>query len=383
MVKGIVRTGDKDEITAPKYYQIKKFIVTKIEKGEFKKGDQIPSENELAEMFGVNKNTAVRALRELVHEGFLFRIQGKGTFVAREKREEKGEVKLLAAIMPYEGRLSFIGPILTGCEEEAVRKGYRLLACNNQSPEAEERHFKELKDKVEGFIIFHRWGNRNREVIERLISESIPFVLIDHYLEGIRTNYVVTNNFKGGYIATEHLIKLGHRRIAHITQKEEFTSTRDRERGYRQALIDYGIKVEESLIRRVGSEEGNGFKTAVELLQKESFSAIFAATDTFALGCFKAAEILGKKIPQDLALVGFGDVEWIIFQKPCLTTVAQPRYEMGKVAVDVLIDSIEGKEKRDYKQIELEPKLIIRSSCGERAGEGVSFDLSTMILPDW
>jgi DNA-binding LacI/PurR family transcriptional regulator len=209
------------------------------------------------------------------------------------------------------------------------------------------------------------------------MEQRFNFVLIDRYIPNIDVSYVVSDNLGGAYQAVEHLIKLGHHRIGIVTRSSlQTTSVRDRVDGYKRALLDYGLPFDQSLVcdrlktsaselEFFGTARGNSqhdVEVMVEFLKnKERPSAIFAINDLVALAVVEAASLVGLRIPDDLALVGFDDIDIVSHLETPLTTMAQDKYAIGAQAAEFLIDKIEGREKGN-RQIVIPTKLIVRRS---------------------
>jgi len=190
-----------------------------------------------------------------------------------------------------------------------------------------------------------------------------PVVAVDHNAYSSTLPTVDSDNLNGAVSATEYLIRLGHRRIAHLAGRPDLESARLRERGYRQALATAGIAVDESLIRVGGYEAETATAPARELLELEPRpTAVFAANDATALETMSVARSLGLAIPDDVSIVGFDNVPETALGDPPLTTVEQPIQQMGIDAVRLLIDLIENPTQTPA-QVVLPTRLVIRQSC--------------------
>ncbi len=208
----------------------------------------------------------------------------------------------------------------------------------------------------------------NDASIQQLQADHIPLVLMDRYFPGLAIDYVGSDNAGGGYRATEHLLILGHRRIGFVFAREETlqtTSVYERWQGYCKALQKYEVPYDETLVvpdfrqLQTGTHEG-----LVEFLQRpDRPSAIFAVNDYVALDVLQAAKALHLRIPEDLAIVGFDNLEFAAHVHPPLTTVVQQFIDIGLRAGTLLINRIEGIVGAP-KHIELPTNLIIRESCG-------------------
>jgi GntR family transcriptional regulator of arabinose operon len=355
----------------PIYRCLQESIVAKVSRGEFQPDDALPSENHLAEEYGISRGSVRTALKELQNKGIIYSVVGKGSFINRQISDQPS-IK--------QDRIAFIVPSLDGSElqiyrgiEDTLNKaGYMLSIFNSQrSIEQENKNLKLLLEgKEKGAIIFPNWGRTNAEALFELKMAGYPFVLIDRYFRELETDYVVTDNKKGGFLATEHLIKLGHKRIG-IIPGLKCTAIEDRLEGYREALARYGLVHDPALARhleRADAEKSEpsaeiGYNEAVNLL-KERPTAIFATNDFLAQGAIRAIQDAGMNIPEDISVVGFDNQGFTELLDPSLTTVAQPCYNMGQRAAEIVLRKLNNDQRsKEIKRITLKPELIMRRSC--------------------
>lgn len=201
-------------------------------------------------------------------------------------------------------------------------------------------------------------------LIPDLLRDRIPFVSVGRYPDE-RANYVDADNAGGARMAVEHLIRLGHQRIATISGPMDMVAGQDRLSGYRQAMEAHRIPVQENLIIYGDFTEAGGFSAAQRLLPVAP-TAIFAANDTMAVGALKMLREAGLRVPQDIALVGFDDIPIASAIEPSLTTVRQPIVRLGSMAVEVLLSIIADTSENEMsvQRIVLPTELVIRGSCG-------------------
>ena len=252
-----------------------------------------------------------------------------------------------------------------GIEDKAYEKGYNIIFCSTDYKSERLQTYVQLMKNagVKGFIFSS--ARLHEEIIEGLIEERFPLVLVNSRMIGENYNYVTCDNFKGAYLITEYLIKLGYRKIAMITGPSNLSNAIDRLKGYQQALKDYDIPHKKRFIHRGPFQTDTGYEAGIKLLaQKDRPEAIFAASDYLAMGVIRALGESELDYPEDIALVGFDDTHYAANQQISLTTVSQRKYEMGNLSVDILIDSIEQKHSAYTHKIVLEPKLVLRQSCG-------------------
>ena len=192
----------------------------------------------------------------------------------------------------------------------------------------------------------------------------MPAVLIARDVADGAIDTVVVDSFAGVRQATSHLLRLGHRRIAYIGGPHSLSVARERLRGYRQALCDFNVRLDRSLIV-AGDFRVDGGRAAVRrlLARRLTFTAVVAANDLTAIGAMEALRAAGRRIPDDMAVVGFDDIPFAAFVDPPLTTVAQPTYRLGALAMERLLALMNG-EAITVRRIVLQPQLVVRRSCG-------------------
>ena len=205
--------------------------------------------------------------------------------------------------------------------------------------------------------------------IAKLVENNFPVVSILRRVYNCDDlDYVIVDSTKGAYLATEHLIRLGHKKIGFIKGPSHTSSGIEKQEGSISALKDYGLTISEDLIQAGDYSRKSGYLATNHLLKmgsRERPTAIFAANDHMAIGAFEAIWDAGLKTPEDMALVGFNDVEATSLRTIEITTIAHPKRRMGQLAAKRLIDKIEEKEGyKDLYQVILEPELVIRKSCG-------------------
>ena len=193
---------------------------------------------------------------------------------------------------------------------------------------------------------------------------NMPVVVLDRDFSDIEVNVVLTDHRQGGYEATRHLLALGHQRIGCIAGPSNVNPSVQRVMGYRQALEDAGVSIDEALVLSGDFQPQSGWANARILLAKENPpTAIFSCNDMMALGVLRAADELGKEIPKDLAVVGYDDIQLASYSNPPLTTVKQPKSEMGQAAIDCLINAINNQQASTCRTT-LPVSLVVRGSCG-------------------
>lgn len=373
----------KKDSFLPLYYQIKKRIEQKVNSGQWKVGEVIPSEEELCRTYRVSRGTVRQAVSELVNEGLLVRRQGSGTYVASRLGKNKNikiRRRTIGYIVSYL-RDSFGAGILLGISDVVHKAGYNCVFANSRNlTELQRREIARFREcGVEGIIIFLADGSVSDSTMAQMIAEGYPFVLVDRYLKDLETNYVVSDNLSGGYQATRYLIELGHKRIGLIISPiHSSTCTEDRFNGYLQALKEFNIPFDDSLVKVITMKGATSPKKihgqaytmihydleAIEsfLVRKDRPTAIFTVNDLIALDTLKVAKKLHLNIPQDLSIVGYDNIDIVTHLEVPLTTIHQAKYEMGMEAARILIEKIKQKDNT-FKKVILPTQLLIRKSC--------------------
>ena len=259
--------------------------------------------------------------------------------------------------------------IISGILEEAERYGYNVLICeSNQKYDREVRIVNDfMGGKVDGLIICFSNQTRNFAHIEQVLNAAIPLVMLDKSTDSITADQVVVDDYEGAFSAVEHLIEQGYKRIVHINGNEALHHSQARMSGYLDALRKHGIPVETSLIFKAEDfslEEGRalGEKILKHPLQPD---AVFAISDEVLIGVHQYLKSQNRRIPEDFGLVGFSDSTMASVIEPPLSSVRQPGQEMGKLAVQCLLELIRAEENDQPKNVlthTLKTELIIRKS---------------------
>jgi LacI family transcriptional regulator len=266
---------------------------------------------------------------------------------------------------------TFYSEVFHAIEDEATAKGYSIILGSSYGYKEKEEFLIGLlrERRVEGLIIIPSPYSVDPRYYQRL-SGKPPFVFVDRYLPEIDADRVTTDNVKGAYVAVRHLIKLGHERIALLSGPEApCTSIQERIKGYEKALGEFGIgfrKIIETE-KDLNRPKMCAYKAMKSFLGNESkISAIFAVNDSTAIGALRAVREAGLRVPNDIAVIGYDDDEIAPFASVPLTTVAQRKEEMGKIAVRLLLERICQKREMS-RHILLEPRLVVRASCGAKS----------------
>ncbi len=279
--------------------------------------------------------------------------------LARSLRQ--GKTNTIGLVLPDSAN-PFFAEISRSIEDEAFKKGYSVFLCNTELDTERELFYVDVlsKKQVDG-IIFVAAGDQS-DSLDYLRRENMPVVLIDRNLPNVQVDVVLTDHQLGGYLATRHLIGLGHQRIACIAGPSTITPSAERITGYQKALEEAGLPCNENLILRGDYHAQSGMEMTNAILNMTPRpTAIFALNDLMALGALRAASEAGYSIPKDLAVVGYDDLELSRFTSPPLTTISQPKKEISAQAVSLLVQRLSGKSESPSRVV-LPPQLIVRRS---------------------
>ena len=257
----------------------------------------------------------------------------------------------------------FFAEIVRGVEDAANKNSFNVILCNTDDKLKKEKIYLEiLKGKrVDGFILGTAHV-KDKSILE-LEKKKFPYILISRNIEKLNKNCIIVDDVEGGIMATEYLIKMGHRRIAHITGPLKTRSALNRLKGYKLALKKHDIEYSDELVGEGDFRIKGGYQVMKRFLKlAEPPTAIFAANDLLALGAMQVIQKKNFRIPEDFSVIGFNDIKLASFVYPPLTTIRQPMLEMGGLAVKTLIKIIEKGEFTQRKEV-LESRLIIRESC--------------------
>lgn len=264
----------------------------------------------------------------------------------------------------------FYVEIAKNIQQRGHELGLRVVMCSTDNDSKMEVEYTSLlkQNSIDGFIL--AGGFENDMILKELANEEFPIVLVCQDIPSLLAESVSVDDFLGGYQVTKHLLSLGHRQIAIFAEKTR--SSKERIRGYRNALEDAGLEFSESFVFVCDSTVKSGKQLAKQILGLvERPTAIFACNDLLAVGIFKGARERGIRVPDDLSIVGFDNTILATSVDPPLTSVKQPIEEMGREAINLLIQRIEGK-KETIGRIVLLPEIIFRSSTKPPATKSIS-----------
>jgi LacI family transcriptional regulator len=259
----------------------------------------------------------------------------------------------------------FFPEVASGVEDGAKEKGYSVFLCNTNYESEREAHYLKLlvEKRVDGIILAS--GFQALSQIKPVPMPSPPVVSLCSRFENINNSFVMIDNERGGFLATKHLIEQGYQDIGFIGTQGDGFSESQRFKGYRQALDKFNLSFDKRLVFSGNLKRETGYKTIKRIISDHRYPrALFVENDLMALGVIQGIKELGLCVPDDIAVVGFDDITFASFPEIGLTTVRQPKYKMGKLAADILLDNAISRENKEPKKFILEPELIVRtSSC--------------------
>lgn len=332
---------------------------------------------DVAQKAGVSLGTVSRVINNDVHvapetrERVLAVTKELGYVANRQARGLKGsKTNIIGMLVPDLGT-GYIGEIIHGIDAELALSQLDLMLFTTHRTAIKEATYvaNMVQGMVDGLLLV--LPRNPADYMGTLTRRNFPFVLIDHQGIGAPCPAVGASNWQGAYNATEHLIKLGHKRIGFITGWMDLGAASDRLEGYKSALHVHHIPEDPSLIYEGTFFQADGYSGARVLLELASPpTAIFASNDVMAMGAMDAVRSRGLRVPEDVSILGFDDIPQAASVRPSLTTVRQPLEEMGRLATQMLLDRIKNPEK-EISRIELPTELVLRDSTmppKDRAG---------------
>jgi LacI family transcriptional regulator len=265
----------------------------------------------------------------------------------------------------------FFTALVRGVEDAANARGYALILCNTDEHLEKERAYIRLlrSRRVDGLIMAPAGAPDDYRGLSAEVNT--PLVFIDRRIPFVSADAVIVDNVAGARQVVQYLLQLGHRRIGAITGLPHISTTHERIQGYRQALEGAGIALDPTLMPGGNSRLEGGYLAARELLSGgDRPTAVFATNNLMAIGLMRAVAERGLRCPEDISVACFDDFEWASVFRPRLTTVAQPVYETGLKAAELLFARIYGTMTGEPCEVVLSPTLVIRDSCAARPSEG-------------
>lgn len=283
--------------------------------------------------------------------------------VARRLRLKDGRANLIGLVIP-DIQNPFFADVTRGVEDVARDNDYALILSNSDEDPAKQCVAVDtLKTESVDGVIVPPVSTQDPEV-GRLLQEDIAVVCVDRRLDSSPVDMVLANNHQGAYDAVTHLINLGHTRIGFVGGIAHISTSIERRQGYEHALRDHHLPVDADLIQEGDSRQEEGRHLTETLLDLDSPpTALFTGNNLTTLGVLSAIQTRGLRVPENIALVGYDDIPWAMALNPPPTVMDQPGYEMGQQAACLLLKRLANPDRKPTT-VTLQPKLVIRQSCG-------------------
>jgi DNA-binding LacI/PurR family transcriptional regulator len=356
----------------PKYKQVYAALRREIQTGRLKRGERLPSEAELVRTFGASRITVGRAVRDLQREGLVERRAGSGTYV---KTPHAPQALSFGLLIPDLGETEIFEPVCQGMMASPLAHKHALVWGSPNGPfgSAAERAWQICRQYIDRRVagvffapLEFAPGEEgiNQRIADALDGAGIPIVLLDRtiapYPQRGRHDLVGIDNRRAGYVITEHVLRLGSRRVAFVGMPHAAATVDAREAGYREALYGAGVEIDRALIRRLDPAAA---PDVAAFMQAARPDAIVCANDRTAGKLMQTLLRLGYAIPRDVRMVGIDDVEFASLLPVPLTTLRQPTREIGDAALGAMLQRIARKDL-PARDILLDCRLVVRESCG-------------------
>ncbi len=335
-----------------------------------KKQSSVPTVKEVAEHAGVSTATVSRALsgsasvREPLRSRVLEAARSLSYRPNRAARDLRVRSSRAVGVLIPDIENPFFTSVVCGIEDVLRKTDYSLLLANyNEDPDQEDRRLELFRAEGIRGLIFAASRTPSRLYAE-LGKAGIALVAVSRDLPRLRVDEVTVANREGAHAATAHLIRLGHQRIGIINGPLVFATARGRQGGYEEALQEAGVALDENLVVHCAFNQAAGYSAMQQLLGSACPpTAVFAGSNLLTLGALQAIHERDLDIPGQIAIIGFDDMPWAISLRPPLTAVAQPSFDVGRTAAELVLARIR-EPALPRRQVVLETRLVIRSSCG-------------------
>jgi LacI family transcriptional regulator len=273
---------------------------------------------------------------------------------------------ILGVIIPWKEKLlldNYFAQVLSGIVDAARGRHYRVLLCPVEISRDDGRQYLNMARTrlLDGMILVQTKSDDPN--IDVLAGSEFPFVLVNQRRYSKNCSFVDSENIKGAQAAIQYLHGLGHREIACVAGSMDESNGRDRLQGYRQTMEDLGLRLREEWIIRGDFEQETAYRESIRLFQgAQKPTAVFCSDDFMAIGVMRRILESGLRVPADVAVIGFDDIEAASYVKPRLTTIRQPMAGLGKTSVEVLLDLIDGRRKAPARRF-LATELVKRDSA--------------------
>lgn len=356
----------------PKYQRLKDYLISSIKSEKLKVGDKIDSENELAVKFEISRHTVRQALGELVNEGWLYKVQGKGTFVDREPKGSSNKSKTIAVITTYLNDYIFPS-IIRGIDRILSVNGYSIsLSCTYNHHEKERLCLENLFNQDIAALIVEptksALPNPNIDLYKKFADLKIPIIFIHGCYKELNYSYIVEDDVEAGYIAAKHLIDLNHRKVGGIFKIDDIQGHM-RFTGFQKAHYENSIPVSDARVLWFETSDiENDFKSKKASFEKllSNCTAVVCYNEQVAIKLMDIIRAKNLNIPEDVSIVSFDDSPLAVASEVKLTTLAHPKETLGEEAAKAIINMI--KRNQIYYDIKMKPDLIVRESTQKLMG---------------
>ena len=338
----------------------------------------VPTIKDVAARANVSTATVSRVLAGLdgvrpdLQDRVHLAVRELGYYPNRVARNLRVRTTRLIGLVISDIQNPFFTSVVRGIEDVLQRSDYTLLLGNtDEKLEREQLYLTTLRAEGVAGIILAPTGKRV-DNYSHLLPTQLPVVTIDRIPAGLSADSVIVNNQAGARAAVAHLVGLGHHRIGCISGPPNLSTAEERRDGYEQALREYQLPIDNALIHYADFRQSGGYVAMQALLElDERPSAVFVANNLMTLGALQALHERDLQIPSDVAIVGFDDMSWATSLQPPLTAVAQPTYQLGTTAAQLLLARL-NEPHRPVQHIVLETQLMVRASCGALHGMRVA-----------
>lgn len=357
-----------------KYYILMEDIKEEIRSGRIKPGEKLPSENQLTNQYKVSRHTVRKALSILANEGFIVTEQGKGTFCA-DTITTRGNSKMIAVVTTYLSNYIF-PKLIAGIDEVLTKEGYSLILKNTKNSRALEIEALEdlLKKNVDGIIIEPSKSqiySRHLQIYNQFEACHIPIVFIHSTYPQFRDRPCVEmDDEKGAYLLTEYLISLGHKHLVGIFKTDDSQGLH-RHTGYVKALNHYHIPYDPEYVIWYHTED-KFLKPRAEVTDMIDralpLDGVVCYNDQIAFEILDALKRKGIKVPEDISLTGFDNIDKVDENGIGITSIEHPKERLGQMAAEYMLELLSEKDsQRNMINRKIEPVLVIKNSCIKRS----------------
>src|SRR5690606_34977262 len=366
------------------YLQVADKVMEMIKNRNLQPHEPVPSEGELAKLFGVSRMTSKLALERLAEQGLVYRLPRRGTFLADQSgggpalrndskktlvtaAAERKSNKLIALIMPHMS--DYTSRIIHAVEQELQKHDYDLILKISKDKDDEDRYLQRLAEMgIDGMILFPQGRKTCSDQVLRIKLEQIPIVIIDRIFREVQIDCVYHDHYQGSYQMAQYLIAKGHREIGYTSNAiENITSREERYQGYIQALLDHGIPVKKEFIhfRSVLCDSSRVNEMDPEQAQfissNPEMTAVMCGDDHVAISTLFTALQMGISVPEQLSIAGFSNIKLSAFTPVPLTTVRQDTDRLARSAIELLMKRVNlSKEKQ--LTIKIQTEIVERNS---------------------